>query len=194
MIERLRLEYASENTDESVAPPALPSASGDGAAQVAAAIAGPEIDSAPRGESHPASEESAAHAASATAPASVYPSGMAAASSADHGGFPVPPPFGPMTSTPSGGAVPPPASYVPVQPLLFEIAWEVCWQLGGIYTVIRSKAPQMTRIWGERYCLIGPYNADTAAVEVEESQPSGPIAIAIERLRSWASRCITATG
>ncbi|HVX83526.1 MAG TPA: glycosyltransferase [Phycisphaerae bacterium] len=89
---------------------------------------------------------------------------------------------------PTGAAVPPPATHVPVQPLLFEIAWEVCWQLGGIYTVIRSKAPQMTRIWGERYCLIGPYNAATADVELEETQPTGPIAIAIERLRAMGIR------
>ncbi|HUO08361.1 MAG TPA: glycosyltransferase [Phycisphaerae bacterium] len=87
-----------------------------------------------------------------------------------------------------GHAVPPPASFVPMQPLLFEIAWEVCWQLGGIYTVIRSKAPQMTRSWGERYCLIGPYNKDTADVELEECQPTGPIAIAIERLRALGIR------
>lgn len=40
--------------------------------------------------------------------------------------------------------------------LLVEIAWEVCNQVGGIYTVIRSKAPAMVDIWGDNYCLIGP--------------------------------------
>lgn len=40
--------------------------------------------------------------------------------------------------------------------LLVEIAWEVCNQVGGIYTVIRSKAPAMVDMWGENYCLIGP--------------------------------------
>ena len=53
-------------------------------------------------------------------------------------------------------------------PLLFEVAWEVCWQLGGIYTVLRTKAPAMIERWGDRYCLIGPYNPATAAVEFEE--------------------------
>jgi len=77
-----------------------------------------------------------------------------------------------------------PAYPIPTAPLLFEVAWEVCWQLGGIYTVIRSKAPAMTKIYGDRYCLIGPYNADTAAVEIEYAQPTGPVAVAIERLRS----------
>lgn len=27
------------------------------------------------------------------------------------------------------------------QPFLFEVAWEVCNKVGGIYTVIRSKIP-----------------------------------------------------
>jgi glycogen(starch) synthase len=65
---------------------------------------------------------------------------------------------------------PPPA---PLEPLLFEIAWEVCWQLGGIYTVLRSKAPAMLQRWDERYCLIGPYNPQTAAFEFDEHQPTG---------------------
>jgi glycogen(starch) synthase len=61
----------------------------------------------------------------------------------------------------------------PQEPLLFEIAWEVCWQLGGIYTVLRSKAPAMLQRWGERYCLIGPYNPQTAAFEFDEQEPTG---------------------
>ncbi|VAW24295.1 Glycogen [hydrothermal vent metagenome] len=41
---------------------------------------------------------------------------------------------------------------------LFECAWEVCNQVGGIYTVIRSKAPSVIDVRGsENYCLIGPY-------------------------------------
>ena len=69
--------------------------------------------------------------------------------------------------------------------LLFEIAWEVCWQLGGIYTVIRTKAPSMVRAWGDRYCLIGPYNADTAAIEFEAAEPTGPLVGTIKRLSEY---------
>ncbi|SOE21835.1 glycogen(starch) synthase [Spirosomataceae bacterium TFI 002] len=54
------------------------------------------------------------------------------------------------------------------KPVLFEIAWEVCNQVGGIYTVIRSKVPAMVEEWGDNYCLIGPYFAETAGVEFEE--------------------------
>jgi glycogen synthase len=53
------------------------------------------------------------------------------------------------------------------KPLLFEIAWEVCNQVGGIYTVIRSKVPSMVEEWGDNYCLIGPYFANTANIEFE---------------------------
>ena len=40
---------------------------------------------------------------------------------------------------------------------LIEIAWEVCNQVGGIYTVIRSKVPCVMDHWAGRYCLVGPY-------------------------------------
>jgi glycogen(starch) synthase len=40
--------------------------------------------------------------------------------------------------------------------LLIECAWEVCNQVGGIYTVIRSKVPAMIEKWGDNYCLLGP--------------------------------------
>jgi glycogen(starch) synthase len=67
--------------------------------------------------------------------------------------------------------------------LLCEVAWEVCQQVGGIYTVVRSKVPAMGRRWGDRYCLIGPYNAETAHVEYEEAAPTGPLGDAVEAMR-----------
>ncbi len=73
--------------------------------------------------------------------------------------------------------------------LLFEIAWEVCWQLGGIYTVLRSKAPTMLQRWGERYFLIGPYNPQTAAVEFEEQPTEGFIRRTLDRLRAAGIGC-----
>lgn len=52
--------------------------------------------------------------------------------------------------------------------MLFETAWEVCNQVGGIYTVIRSKLPSVISKWGaENYCLLGPYFYDQAAAEFE---------------------------
>ncbi len=74
-------------------------------------------------------------------------------------------------------------------PLLFEIAWEVCWQLGGIYTVLKSKAVSMMQRWGDRYCLIGPYNPQTAAVEFEETPPDWHLRDVLQKLRDSGIPC-----
>ncbi|QDU35625.1 glycogen synthase [Poriferisphaera corsica] len=69
------------------------------------------------------------------------------------------------------------------EPLLMEISWEVCNQLGGIYTVLRSKTPSMVTRWSNRYCLIGPYNHDKAQVEFEPAPLVGPIGQTVKQLR-----------
>ncbi len=68
--------------------------------------------------------------------------------------------------------------------LLFEIAWEVCNQVGGIYTVIRSKVPAMVDKWGDDYCLIGPYFSNTASIEFEEKSDDSPFCKIAEELKS----------
>jgi glycogen(starch) synthase len=50
---------------------------------------------------------------------------------------------------------------------LIEIAWEVCNQVGGIYTVIRSKVPAVMEHWTGRYCLVGPYIHKNINAELE---------------------------
>ena len=66
---------------------------------------------------------------------------------------------------------------------LCEISWEVCNQVGGIYTVIRSKAPVMMEYWDSRYLLIGPYEPGTAQGEFEELPPEGVYGQAVQRMR-----------
>ncbi|MDD4372731.1 MAG: alpha-glucan family phosphorylase [Bacteroidales bacterium] len=39
---------------------------------------------------------------------------------------------------------------------IFETSWEVCNMLGGIYTVLSTKANQMTKQFGDHYITIGP--------------------------------------
>ncbi|ORY05544.1 glycogen synthase [Basidiobolus meristosporus CBS 931.73] len=58
------------------------------------------------------------------------------------------------------------------RPLLFEIAWEVANKVGGIYTVIKTKAPVTVKEYGDRFTLIGPLNWKTAPMEVESLEPS----------------------
>jgi glycogen(starch) synthase len=81
------------------------------------------------------------------------------------------------------------ASSAKQPPLLFEVAWEVCWQLGGIYTVLRTKADSMVARWDTRYCMIGPYNPATAALEFEELPTEGIIREALDRLRADGIPC-----
>ncbi|EEH23253.2 glycogen [starch] synthase [Paracoccidioides brasiliensis Pb03] len=58
--------------------------------------------------------------------------------------------------------------------VLFEIATEVANRVGGIYSVLKSKAPVTTAEYGERYTLIGPLNRSSVEVEVEELTPTDP--------------------
>jgi glycogen(starch) synthase len=67
---------------------------------------------------------------------------------------------------------------------LCETAWEVCHQMGGIYTVVRSKVPSMVKAWGVNYGLVGPYQAQSAAVEFEESELDGPMGQAVASMRA----------
>ena len=41
--------------------------------------------------------------------------------------------------------------------LLFECSWEVCNKVGGIYTVLMSKAARMLEQYGDNYFTVGPY-------------------------------------
>ncbi|SHL10513.1 glycosyltransferase [Hymenobacter psychrotolerans] len=85
----------------------------------------------------------------------------------------------------------PASAPAPIAPdaLLVEVAWEVCNQVGGIYTVIRSKVPATVQAWDERYCLLGPYFPQQAQSEFEPfddyqlSTLSDPFAGAVRRMR-----------
>ena len=76
-------------------------------------------------------------------------------------------------------------SSVPKNTFLFEIAWEVCNQVGGIYTVIRSKVPSVIEKFGkDNYCLIGPYFADQAEAHFDPATDyTSPIGKAVLKLQ-----------
>ncbi|KAI9798662.1 MAG: glycogen synthase isoform 1 [Piccolia ochrophora] len=57
---------------------------------------------------------------------------------------------------------------------LFECSTETANRVGGIYSVLKSKAPVTTAEYGDRYTLIGPLNRQSAAVEVEQLTPTIP--------------------
>jgi glycogen synthase len=74
---------------------------------------------------------------------------------------------------------------IPANTFLFEIAWEVCNQVGGIYTVIRSKVPSVIQKWGkENYFLIGPYFEDQAAAHFDPATDySTPVGKAVLKMQ-----------
>ena len=55
--------------------------------------------------------------------------------------------------------------------VLFEVSWEVCNKVGGIYTVVKSKASQMMDYYKDNYFLVGPYFAKQALGEFSEEIP-----------------------
>jgi glycogen(starch) synthase len=59
--------------------------------------------------------------------------------------------------------------------VLLEVAWEVCNQVGGIYTVIRSKAPAVVEHVKGPYCMIGPYLHRNIQAELEPLNDSEDI-------------------
>lgn len=68
--------------------------------------------------------------------------------------------------------------------ILLEVAWEVCNQVGGIYTVIRSKAPAMMKKHGTGYCMIGPFVSKSIIAELEYTEGTNDIfSQAADRLR-----------
>lgn len=74
----------------------------------------------------------------------------------------------------------------PDENFLIEVAWEVCNQVGGIYTVIRSKVPSTGDKWDGNYLLLGPYFHGKASVEFEpiySIDPDDPIGKVVGRMR-----------
>jgi glycogen synthase len=68
--------------------------------------------------------------------------------------------------------------------LLVEIAWEVLNQVGGIYTVIRSKVPATMPKWGDNYCLLGPYFKHQVSAEFDPIDDfSDPFGKAVLKMR-----------
>ncbi len=72
---------------------------------------------------------------------------------------------------------------------LFEASWEVCNKVGGIYTVIKSKAALVEEYYGSNYILIGPYFHDKAAGEFSEILAPDAIKKIFEEMSSVGIVC-----
>ncbi len=72
---------------------------------------------------------------------------------------------------------------------LFEVSFEVCNRVGGIYRVLESKAEKMMHHYGENYFLIGPYYKDKARGEFREEAAPVEIRRVFESLEKDGIRC-----
>ena len=71
---------------------------------------------------------------------------------------------------------------------LFEVSWEVCNKVGGINTVIKSKAYLMKEHYKEYY-LIGPYFKDKAEIELRKKEPPQEFKEAFKQLAQEGIIC-----
>ena len=77
----------------------------------------------------------------------------------------------------------------PKAEMLFEVSYEVCNKVGGIYTVLTSKAALMKEKYKE-YTTIGPYYAEKANVGLEQLPVPQELAKIFEELKSEGIECI----
>ena len=65
---------------------------------------------------------------------------------------------------------------------LFEVSWEVCNKVGGIHTVLSSKAREAVGVFGENYITVGPLLHDTPEFLEEEDGRFKAAAAALEKM------------
>ena len=73
--------------------------------------------------------------------------------------------------------------------IVFEVSWEVCNKVGGIYTVVKSKAAKMVESYGDNYFLVGPYSPSKALAEFQEEVPNELCKIPFEELKKTGIIC-----
>src|SRR3990167_6406733 len=75
-------------------------------------------------------------------------------------------------------------SIKPKGDMLFEVSWEVCNKVGGIYTVLTTKAREVVSYYGQNYYLVGPYFRNKLKGEFQEQAPPPvlkPVSAALEK-------------
>jgi len=74
---------------------------------------------------------------------------------------------------------------------VFECSWEVANKVGGIYTVLRTKAPVSTDELGDQYCMLGPYNEKFVKLEVEILEPeTASMKYTLDQMQDWGFRAV----
>ena len=76
----------------------------------------------------------------------------------------------------------------PKAEILFEVSWEVCNKVGGIYTVVSSKIVPINSFI-KSYYLIGPYFRDKCFGEFQRETPPAFLVNVFEKLKSSGIVC-----
>jgi len=77
----------------------------------------------------------------------------------------------------------------PKADMFFEVSWEVCNKVGGIFTVVQSKAMQTMAHYDGNYYLVGPYFLKKAFGIFEEKLPPECCKNICEELRNEGIEC-----
>ncbi len=72
---------------------------------------------------------------------------------------------------------------------LFEVSFEVCNRVGGIYRVLESKASRMIDSYGDKYFLIGPYYEEKAKGEFREEEPPERMGRVFDKMKREGVDC-----
>jgi glycogen(starch) synthase len=72
---------------------------------------------------------------------------------------------------------------------VFEVSYEVCNKVGGIYAVLKTKAPYVVEEYGDGYYAIGFYNQKRAGIEFDERERPEEFRKAFESLKSVGIDC-----
>jgi len=73
--------------------------------------------------------------------------------------------------------------------VLFEASWEVCNKVGGIYTVVKSKAARVMEYYKDNYYLVGPYFPEKVPGQFQEEIPDEKFKQAFEKLKAEGIIC-----
>ncbi len=73
--------------------------------------------------------------------------------------------------------------------ILFEVSWEVCNKVGGIFTVVMSKAAKMVEAYDNNYFMIGPYFASQVVGQFQEEVPNELCKQPFEELKKIGILC-----
>lgn len=77
----------------------------------------------------------------------------------------------------------------PKSDYLFEVSFEICNKVGGIYRVLESKASNMVDKYGDKYYLIGPYNLRKSKGEFKQQAPSDELRKIFDQLEKEGIQC-----